>query len=168
MPKVTGINVPQQLYFLLLSPVLAGMQQPDRMTRQQWQALYDAGLRSVISLSTDCYDPSPLSIAHATSLQDLAGGGDPIDPEGEIEKIRAAVSCAMEELGAGRGVVVHCLGGRGRTGTVIGCVLREMGFSADTIINHLDSLHRERGCCGWPESTWQSDLVQNWECYAVK
>jgi protein-tyrosine phosphatase len=63
-------------------------------------------------------------------------------------------------LQAGDGVVVHCAGGTGRTGTVIGCVLRLLGVAAVQVISYLDHLHQARGRSGWPEAEWQSQVVR--------
>lgn len=51
----------------------------------------------------------------------------------------------------GEDEVVHCVGGTGRTGAVIGCVLEDLGFSADEIINYLNNLNKERHFSKWPE-----------------
>lgn len=32
------------------------------------------------------------------------------------------------------------MGGIGRTGTVLGCVLRDLGFSTDEVINYMDKM----------------------------
>jgi protein-tyrosine phosphatase len=78
--------------------------------------------------------------------------------------IRQAVDAAIEVIVRKEGVIIHCMGGRGRTGTVIGCILRRLGCGASRIISYLDALNRERArrpgtseC--WPESPWQSELV---------
>ncbi len=46
------------------------------------------------------------------------------------------------------------MGGIGRTGTVLGCVLRDLGFCADEVVNYLDKINRLRGVRGWPEVKW--------------
>ena len=51
-------------------------------------------------------------------------------------------------------------GGTGRTGTVIGCVLRVLGRPAPQVICYLDDLNKARGKLGWPEAKWQAELVE--------
>jgi protein-tyrosine phosphatase len=55
------------------------------------------------------------------------------------------------------------MGGRGRTGTVIGVALVRIGHAADTTIEHLDRVARARGRRGWPESPWQAEVVRTAE-----
>ena len=68
-------------------------------------------------------------------------------------------------IAAGRPVYVHCLGGLGRTGTVVGCYLARHGVAAgrnvikmirdlrrNTLTQHLNS----------PETNQQMDLVESW------
>jgi hypothetical protein len=161
MPLITGLAVPDAFYWVLQQPApLAGMCYPS--PRTPWQDLAAAGFRHVICLEGDgpAYDPSPLIISHSTYLQDLYGGSLPCYPEQEERLIHEAVLAVVRRLQAGDGVVVHCAGGTGRTGTVIGCVLRVLGVSAVEVITYLNHLHQARGRSGWPESEWQSQVVQ--------
>jgi protein-tyrosine phosphatase len=168
MPSVPGFEVPGDLYCVAREPApLFGMPFPSGRSPADWQSLHDAGVRAVLCLHGDSvpYDPRPLEIAGAMDLEDLVGGGVPTDPERELARIREAVSFTRERLERGEGVVVHCIGGRGRTGTVLGCVLVRLGFGADGVVRYLDELHRGRGKAGWPESEWQHEIVleRQWE-----
>ena len=89
-------------------------------------------------------------------------GGPPANEVGEKAKIRKAVNATVAAWRSGQGVVVHCVGGRGRSGTVVGCVLREFGFPPAEVISFLDRVHKGRGKPGWPESQWQSSLIEEW------
>jgi hypothetical protein len=126
-----------------------------------WPALHAAGVRHVVCLTAakPGYDPRPLRLAHAVGLQDLVDGSGPREPVAEERLVWAAVEVVLDLLAAGEGVVVHCAGGTGRTGTVIGAVLRALGAPAETVLRDLDALHRARGARGWPESPWQAEVV---------
>jgi hypothetical protein len=161
MPSIPGIAVPDDFYWILQHPApLAGMPYPSPQT--PWHDLATAGFHHVISLESDgpAYDPSPLIMSHRVRLQDLYGGRVPQNPDQEERLIREAALAVVRRLQTGDGVVIHCAGGTGRTGTVMGCVLRILGFSAVQVITYLDQLHKARGRAGWPESEWQSQVVQ--------
>jgi hypothetical protein len=158
---IDGIDVPKELYWVLESPVpLAGMKYP--RAGFPWWSLKAAGLSRIVSLHPGPYDPAPLTLAFSEHLQDLGGGGPPEDEGNEEIRIRQAVVATVTAWRSRHGVVVHCAGGRGRSGTVLGCVLRELGFSAAEAISFPDRLHKARGKPGWPESPWQSSLVEGW------
>ncbi len=65
------------------------------------------------------------------------------------------VACALED---GETVVVHCMGGLGRSGVFAGCVMRSMGAGFDEA---LADLHAMRGpkC---PETAEQRVFLQRW------
>ena len=161
MPPITGLVVPHDFYWVLQQPApLAGMAYPS--PRTPWQDLVTAGFRHVVCLAGGGpdYEASPLVISHRTNLQDLYDGSWPRHPDEEATLVAEAALAVVRKLRAGDGVVVHCAGGTGRTGTVIGCVLRVFGIPAMQVITYLDHLHRARGRSGWPESTWQSQVVK--------
>jgi ADP-ribosyl-[dinitrogen reductase] hydrolase len=71
---------------------------------------------------------------------------------GLLDQIHAAIA-------HGDRVVIHCLGGMGRTGTIAGCYLREIGFRAT---DALAMLAKTRGP-GCPEAERQEDFVSDWK-----
>jgi hypothetical protein len=161
MPTMPGLAVPYDFYWVLQHPApLAGMPYPS--FRTPWHALAAAGFQHVICLEGHgpAYDPSPLTVSRRASLQDLYGGSVPADPEQEERLVHEVTQAVVSTLRAGGGVIVHCAGGTGRTGTVIGCVLRVLGVAAVQVIAYLDHLHKARGKAGWPESAWQSQVVR--------
>ena len=65
-------------------------------------------------------------------------------------------------MDTGKGIVVHCMGGIGRTGTVLGCVLRDLGFSTDEVINYLDRVQNFRAFRRWSETKWPAEMVHKY------
>jgi len=164
MPMIEGVDVPQQVYLVTRQPApLAGMAYPDGSGRR-WKALAGMGVESVLCLTGDSgsYRPEPLRFLWAVALEDLEHGGPPRWPAEETRLVRQAAGLVLRELRQGRGVVVHCAGGTGRTGTVIGCVLRGLGHDAAAVLAYLDRLNRGRGKPGWPESPWQAGMVETY------
>ena len=100
------------------------------------------------------HDPTPLTSIYFLPLEDLVSGDPPRNPLLEISKIRSATSAILQSLSDCKGVVVHCWGGRGRTGTVLDCVLRELGYEAENVVKYFDEIQRVRGRKGWPEAVW--------------
>jgi len=133
---------------------LAGMGYPPDDT--DWRELHERGFRLVVRLHRgDDYDPAPLSVRDI-QLEDLYGGATPTDPAAEAGRIRQAALIAADAVERGDGVIVHCLGGTGRTGTVVACALRLLGRSAEESIETVQA-HRPR----WPESPWQEEFVRS-------
>ncbi len=155
------VAIPSELYFLAREPVaLAGMGYPARV---DWTQLFDEGLRHGVCLTHDGtppYDPRPLRVT-AIALEDLWNSPAPKDPRGERMRVLAAAEAVTASIRAGEGVVVHCRGGRGRTGTVLGAALVRLGHDPELVVAYLDRLHAQRGKIGWPESPWQAALVRS-------
>jgi hypothetical protein len=152
--------VPDDLYWITREPVaLAGMSYPGRA---DWTLLQEHGIGHVVCLSHEAppYDPAPCTIT-AIRLRDLVSGGDPEDPDRERALVERAAADVVAHLAAGIGVAVHCMGGRGRTGTVIGVALVTLGHDPVATIDYLDALAKARGRRGWPESPWQSGVVSS-------
>ncbi len=152
--------IPGDLYFVARGPApLVGMGFPARVN---WQMLHDEGIRHVVCLTHDLdvpYDSAPI-VCHPIALQDLFCEPDgPTDPVAELMKVRRAASVAADALTNGEGVAVHCRGGRGRAGTVIGVALVLLGHRPRDVVSYLDRLHTTRGKGGWPESRWQAEVV---------
>lgn len=163
MPRFDGIDVPNRFYTVMKEQyLLAGMRYP--WNRYQWRDLWHAGFTDVVCLlgSDHGYDPYPLEILHTADLVDLYGGACPSDPEGQEELVREATRVTAEGLREGKGIIVHCAAGTGRTGTVLGCVLRELGFPADEVLDYLREVNLARGHRAWPESPWQAEMIRKY------
>lgn len=163
MPVIDGIRIPLNLYVVLKEPaLLAGMSYPGMRT--PWENIGGAGFSGVVCLcdSKVSYNPYPLEVLFSEELEDLHHGLPPINSQMQEELVREATEVVKREIDAGKGIVVHCMGGIGRTGTVLGCVLRELGFRAEEIVVYLDRINGLRGVKGWPEVKWQEEMVRKY------
>jgi hypothetical protein len=131
---------------------LGGMAYPPRDA--DWAAVYELGFRRIVRLQAGEYDPAPL-VASDFELEDLHGGLTPTDPESERARVLEAARAAAGWVAGGEGVLVHCAGGTGRTGTVLVCAMRYLGRPVDEAIQAVQS---HRPC--WPESPWQETVAR--------
>jgi len=157
---IVELCIPDDLYLITRTPVpLAGMSYPGRA---DWPRLHDSfGIGHVVCLTADepPLDYTPCTVT-AIRLQDLVSGNSPREPNAEAARAARAADDVVEHLARGIGVAVHCMGGRGRTGTVIGIALVRLGNDADDVVDYLHRSAVGRGRRGWPESPWQADLVR--------
>jgi hypothetical protein len=80
-------------------------------------------------------------------------------------EMRATLDAVRAELARGGGVYVHCWGGLGRTGTVVGCWLVEAGVPGEAALAELARLRADTPN-GWkpsPETLEQMRLVAAWD-----
>ena len=79
----------------------------------------------------------------------------------QMRTILAAIRFAIAE---GETVYLHCWGGVGRTGTVVGCLLVEDGVPVEQVLTRLADLrrHTQRAHRTSPETQDQKYFVENW------
>ena len=135
--------------------------------RRKVDLLVDAGIRTFIDLTTpadrlDPYEPVTAAVAAARQLE-LDYLSFPIRDLSVVDDDAYDTVTAMIERGLERGAVfVHCWGGIGRTGTVIGCVLADEGLTYAEIVDRLATLRqgsRKEGRRA-PEMREQHELIK--------
>ena len=83
----------------------------------------------------------------------------PPDPE----LLRQILREVIDDARAGRITYIHCQAGLGRTGTVVGCLLRELGADGEAALDQLVDLRLQaRLHEGSPEFEEQRDFVRRW------
>jgi hypothetical protein len=89
-----------------------------------------------------------------------------IPPKDQVERIISEIDQAME---AGQQIYLHCLGGKGRTGSVVGCYLAEHGYPGQAALDRIIELRQglpnadDRS----PETPGQRKLVEEWKTLKV-
>ena len=81
--------------------------------------------------------------------------------------MRAILRSIRESSSITPAVYVHCWGGIGRTGTVVGCWLRECGYDPESAlarVQHLYASHMEKVRIQpeSPQTTPQRNYIRNW------
>ena len=162
-------------YWLLPGQVLAG-EYPgaaDAARRdRRLAALLDAGVRCLIDL-TELHEGLP---PYAGALHRLAAERSldvQIERYGIVDfsvpappTMRRIVDTVTAAVVAQRPVYLHCRGGIGRTGTAVGCVLVEAGFTPEralAIIERKWQVMAKRDLAPVsPENETQRDFIRSW------
>jgi hypothetical protein len=157
----------------LLAGAYPGASDPEAH-RAKVQALIDAGIRSFVNLMEE--DETNYAGEPFVSYQDLARQFCPDvrccrhairDLSAPTRERMTAILDAIDaSMVAGQPVYVHCWGGVGRTGTVIGCWLLRHGLAEPgnvlKVLMELRQQDRERRQRMSPESPEQQRFVKEW------
>jgi len=178
--KPRDVPPPSQLpgsYWVVPGRLLAGEYPyaPDPARgRGKVRALVEAGVDCIIDLTEEGehglspYAPALEEEARAAGRAvdrvciPVPDFGVPADPRRALDTLEGA-------LDDGRTVYLHCFGGIGRTGTLVGLYLVEQGFTGAGALEEISRLraaltpHRSRaGVLRSPESEEQRELVRTW------
>lgn len=83
-----------------------------------------------------------------------------------VEHMKAILDVIDTSLAVGKPVYVHCRGGIGRTGLVVGCFLQRHGLSdADTVLDRIAELRCQDPTASIvsPETNEQREFVKSWK-----
>lgn len=136
--------------------------------------LVGAGIRTFVDLTAPAdrmpaYDGLLVKLAekNGVSLEHISipidDMGIPRSPE-TMRSVMDAIRNSRETSGA---IYVHCWAGIGRTGTAIGCWLRESGYDAQTALERVQDLysrHMQKAIYNpeSPQTAGQKNYVRGW------
>jgi len=176
-------NLPfDRSYWVVPGKLLAGYYpgDPDHDgTREKLRALLDVGVRAFIDLTEEgevnrwgigllAYEDDLREAANDKGIPTVAYCRMPIPDLGvrtkaSMREILDTIDREMENRGP---VYVHCLGGIGRTGTVVGCWLARHGIaSGEAALDRIAELRRNDPSADVPspETREQRNLVRSWK-----
>ena len=160
----------------LLAGAYPGSADP-AVTARNMRRLVDFGIRRIVNLleeSEEAFYAEYLT-PYQEELSRIAGqqGISPSISRYPIADMDVPSSRMMRDIldeidnsiVANHPVFVHCAGGRGRTGTVIGCYLVRHGRSGSEALNRINELRRHVPTANEPspETRAQRDMVRNWQ-----
>jgi protein-tyrosine phosphatase len=129
----------------LLAGEYPGARTPEK-TRRKVRLIVDAGIDSIVDLTTpqdglEPYEQDLMAAAEQAGRQ-VCHYVYPIPDMGVLddEGYDEIVDRVRGEIDSGRVVYVHCWGGKGRTSTVVGCLLIDDGLDYDAAIARIAEL----------------------------
>ena len=113
----------------ILPGELAGMARPDGLPGDLAE-LRNLGVGALVNLTRRAWRQDVFKDADMKYLHLPVRGFD----RPSLEQVDRFVEFCDEQIEQGRGVVAHCLAGRGRTGTMLACYLVHRGMEPDEAI----------------------------------
>lgn len=163
---------------LFLAGVLPGSANPTE-TEERGRALLRCGIRHIINLmEADERDHTgALFIPYEQQFQQLAAAASvelycqrmPIRDFSvpSPEQMSIILNQIDEVIAANRPLYLHCWGGKGRTGTVVGCWLvrhgKAVGAEAIALLNQLRAGQDAQAHIPVPETEIQRQMIRNWQ-----
>lgn len=175
-PAVQPPNRPNSCTYWVCDHLMAGEfpagKRGDEETRQRIRQYLDAGITLFLDLTHDLekheYETILKEEAAKKSVQaqykrlPIRDFGIPNE-----ERMKEILDTIDETASKNGKTYVHCRGGIGRTGTVVGCYLRRHGNTGEEALEETNRLFQssDRSLEGWrsPETFEQIDFVKNWK-----
>ena len=159
----------EMCYWVVPGKLLAGeyprnLDEPSSM--EKLARLTDAGVSTFIDLTEEDEGLKPYAhLLNGPSHERFAVRDQRVPATDELTK--AALDAIDRHLEAGETVYVHCWGGVGRTGTIIGCWLSRHHKPGPAALDRLTELWQSNPKSGWkprsPENAEQERYVREWD-----
>lgn len=173
MAKLPDHPIPNS-YWVRTGRLLAGeypRDWDDQLSRYKLRLLLKAGVTLFLDLTESGeYDLKP----YVPLLQEQAAASNQIVTHQRMsipdrgtptpEEMRRILDTIDDALAAGQTVYVHCYGGIGRTGTVVGCYMVRHGKSGHEALTEIGRLRQETpdGWASSPETEQQRQMILDW------
>ena len=155
-------------YWVLPGKLMAGPYPGDLLPEElerKLAGLLNAGVNEFFDLTTpeDGLEPYQAGLPHDRragyrrwAIQDFS-----VPSQEEMREILDELDLLVD---SGRTVYLHCWGGRGRTGTVVGCYLARHGLSGEKALARIAELRKgtPKGWMDSPETPEQRRMVLEW------
>lgn len=160
----------EQSYWVVPNRLLGGeypRSLDETQSQEKIRALIDGGITAFIDLTHE----SDRLLPYASFLKPHAGVFYERYPIRDLsvpdsKETTAAILKAIDlHMGNGRAVYVHCWGGVGRTGVIVGCWLARNGFAGKAALERLRELWRQcpkSALRNSPETPEQERYIINW------
>lgn len=146
------------------------------LARARLARLVESGIRTFIDLTAPAdrlvpYDEwlGDLAMQTGTKLHRISIPIPDMGVPDSAKTMRSIMEAIRDSISRSPAVYIHCWGGIGRTGTVVGCWLRECGLGPDMAlarVQHLYSGHMAKAKAGKypvaPQTESQRDYIRNW------
>lgn len=148
-------------YWVVPGKLLAGSYPGSPWARAGVQTSLDHLLEAGITLFVDLTEPGERTPYRSLLPPEICCFNRPIQNYGipTPEQMRDILNTIDTALDQGQMVYLHCYGGMGRTGTVVGCYLVRHGLAGQ---DALAEIVRRRGDSLSPETDEQRQLVLGW------
>ena len=138
-------------------------------SREKFSRILDAGVTCFVDLTTprdplEPYDHLLAELADGATIRESHPVPDMSIP-GSHEQTRAILDTIDRVRDEGGIVYLHCWGGIGRTGTIVGCWLVRHGMTSDKALDRVAELWASRPDSAWstsPQTEPQFRYVREW------
>lgn len=158
----------EHCYWVIPGKILAGeypRDLDDESSAEKMRALTEAGVAAFIDLTA----PGDTLFPYDEWLGDAERRSFPIDdmdiPQSP-EQTAAILDLIDDNMENGKTTYIHCWGGIGRTGVIVGCWLARHGRGGQAALDELSRLWADNPKSAWtpsPQTPEQCDYVTNWK-----
>lgn len=164
-------------YWVIPGRILAGEHPgavPAAEVKGRVDALLEAGIRRFVDLTEEGEPPAPYvpALRERAAIRGLQARHQRLAIRDlgvpSTALMRTILDTLYDAIEKREPVYVHCWAGVGRTGTVVGCLLREQGFAAEEALVliarkwcAMEKRHRYPRSPEWPG---QFEFIERWKC----